>query len=446
MTGKFLKQRLQALLPGQQGLKLVGWISRSNPALTDAIVAALASELSSSPAEPVDKAYSRLSAFTARDWDRTEFWLDTSGLALYFYDSVQTNGMSSALDARFLAKLRQKHFDNEIRVAEMFQESISINRSFRDAGVRYANLKGFTLFPRSCPNLSLRYQSDHDFLIAAEDLAICHALLEQRGYMLTASTQHGLEFRSSGPVRTSLDGQYKAANRRSVELHLAVSSHSNGMQSRDDQRLDRLVFRQWQREPFPVLSPADQLIGQALHLLGHLRHEYTRPSWLLEYRHHIVARRGDVEFWNRVRTLTRETPLPAIALGLSTLLASILFGPFPSPDLDTWTVKVLPPGVRQWAYFCGRRAVLADVPGTKLYLLLEDALRDPNTQKKSTSLHRLIPLRRTDRILQPIARESFRSRAYRVAIECRFLLFRMRFHLQQGISLALEIRRWKRLS
>ena len=188
------------------------------------------------------------------------------------------------------------------------------------------------------------------------------------------------------------------------------------------------------------------MIAQALHLLGHLRLEHTRPSWLFEYRHHVIARKDDHDFWKSVHTMASETPLAAIAFGLSTLLASILFGSFTSPDFDEWTVDVLPPKVRQWADCYGRRAVLADVPGSKLYLLLEDALQGHDVQPQSTGLRRLIPLRRIDRIMQPPEREGLRARLSREAIEFRFLLFRLRFHLQQGIRLAMEVRRWKRLS
>ncbi len=417
----------------------MGWVSRSNPALVHAIVASFS--------EPAEQACSRLSRFSAHDWARTEFWLDTSGLALYFLNHVQAHGLSDAVDARLLAKLQQKLTDNQTRIAGMLQDFISINRSFREAGIRFANIKGFTHFPDSCPDLSLRHQSDFDFLIDPDHLALGRTLLEQRGFMLTASTPGSLEFRTSGPVRTSLDGQYRVANRLSAELHLGTAPPLRGLPSKRDPRLDRLQDWQWNGQGFPALARADQLIGQALHLLGHLRNEHTRPSWLLEYRHHVVAHQGDCDFWNAVRALAAESAQTSVALGLSTLLASIIFGPFSSPELDSWTVDLLPHRVRLWASHYGRRAVLADVPGTKLYLLLEDALQDLDSgQVKSVRLRRLIPLRRTDRILQPATNETLPSRLRREAIELRFMLFRLRFHLQQGFRFAWEVRRWKRLS
>jgi len=433
-----LPQKPNTFFQGQWRLPFMGWASRSNPALVDAIVASLSS--------PAEQTYHCLSRFTARDWVHTEFWLDTSGLALYFLDHVQVHGLSGAVDPHLLARLQQKRVDNKTRVAAMLEEFVSINRSFRNAGIRFANLKGFTFFPDSCSDLSLRHQSDFDFLIAPEDLALGCTLLEKHGFILTASNPSSVEFRTSGPVRTTLDGQYKAENRLSAELHIGTSGHHPDQHLKHDRRLDRLYTWQWGGECFPALAPADQMIGQALHLLGHLRHEHTRPSWLLEYRRHVLARHDDRDFWISLRALARESTQAPIAFGLSTLLASLLFGSFSPPELDAWTLESLPHRVRLWALHYGRKVVLADVPGTKLYLLLEGALRDLNpAEVKPVRLNRLIPLRRTDRIMLAGGHETLRSSLRRNAIEMRFILFRLRFHLQQGIRFLREARRWRRL-
>jgi hypothetical protein len=134
-----------------------------------------------------------------------------------------------------------------------------------------------------------------------------------------------------------------------------------------------------------------------------------------------------------------------VALGLATWLAADLFGPFSPPEFDAWTVDALPAKVRFWAERCGRRAVLADVPGTRLYLLLENALQG-QSRTRSKPVRRLIPLRRPERMLQPVPQETVRLRFRREWIELRFLLFRLRFHLKQGLLVALEALRWRLLS
>jgi hypothetical protein len=417
----------------------MGWVSRSNPALVEAIVASFSASR--------DEAWALLSPFTAQDWARTEYWLDSSGLALYFLDAVRTRRLSAAVDSRLLDKLQHKRVDNKSRLAELQRELVAINRSFQDAGIGYANLKGFTLFPHSCPDMSLRHVSDFDFLVHRADVDRARVLLEAEGYRLTGSSARSLEFKTAGRIRTSLDGQYEADNRRSTELHIGTENmETSDAPAGRDPRLSRLVLWGCPGGRFPSLEPADQLIGQALHLLGHLRHEHTRASWLLEYRHHVRTRERDGAFWHVVQKRTEKQPEAAIALGLSTLLASELFGPFASPEVQAWTVDALPPMVRLWGDLYGRRAVLADVPGTKLYLLLEDALREARPkQLPARTMRRLMPLRRPDRILTLAPRASLRERIRHDLVELQFLFFRLRFHLREGFHYLVELHQWKHL-
>lgn len=416
----------------------MGWVSRSHPALVDAIVASLSASR--------EKAWALLSPFTAEDWTRTEYWLDTSGLALYFLDIVQTRRLSGAIDARLLEKLQRKLVENKMRLGAMFREWIDINRSFQKAGITYANLKGFTLFPHSCPDISLRHISDFDFLVDPSEANEARALLEERGYRLTGETARSLEFKTEGRVRTSLEGQYEADNRRSAELHIGVESLTSQDASKRDDRLNRLSTWDCKAGRFPALEPADQLISQALHLLGHLRHEHTRVSWLLEYRHHIRTRRRDPSLWSAVQTRSEGQPEIAIALGLSTILTTELFGHFAPPELQLWTVDALPFKVQLWANLYGRRAMLSDVPGTKLYLLLEDALNVVQPRRTAAStMRRLMPLRRPGRMVSIAPHASVRERLRRELIEMQFLFYRLRFHLKEGLRYFVEVHRWKRI-
>ena len=417
----------------------MGWVSRSNPALVEAIVASFSASR--------EEAWRLLSPFTAQDWASTEYWLDTSGLALYFLDVIQTRRLIGAIDGRLLQKLQRKLVDNKLRLAALLRELAEINRSFQDAGIGYANLKGFTLFPHSCPDMALRHVSDFDFLVDPADVDVARELLEEHEYQLTGSTTRSLEFKTAGRIRMSLEGQYEADTRRSAELHIGVESLETAKAPAGrDARLNRLVVWECLAGGFPALEPADQLIGQALHLLGHLRHEHTRASWLLEYRHHVKTRERDAAFWHAVQTRAEQQQEIVIALGLSTLLATELFGPFAPPELHAWTVDALPPTVRLWAQLHGRRAVLADVPGTKLYLLLEDALREARlATPPASALRQLMPLRRPDRILPVASRVSLRERVRRELVELQFLFFRLRFHLREGCRYFVEAHRWKRL-
>ena len=416
------------------------WAANSNPALVEAIVASFRG----SPEQ------SRLAfaMFKTHDWDRTSMWLDTSGLALYFLDRLQSTGTTDAIDARILHRLEQRLSGQRGPQGRyMLQEFVAINRDFQSAGIRFANLKGVTLTPDTCPNSSLRRQSDLDFLIDPADLNAGRELIETRGYELTASTGCTLEFKRGSSRWLSLDEQYKVPVVRAVELHTALDSKDTSAANvARDVRLNRLGSYTCEEGSFPALSPADQMIGQALHLLCHLRREHTRLSWLLEYRHHVLTRLGDDEFWKEVHTLALQQPNASTALGLCTLLATDFFGAFSFPQLDLWTLDTLPPGVKLWATRYGRRAVLADVPGTKLYLFLESVLAKPGESDPSSDRRaRLLPFHSPPRMLRPSAQDTLRLRIYREFVQARFILYRLYFHLKQGALYLSEVRPWNTL-
>ena len=135
-----------------------------------------------------EHAVQRLAGLTQRDWARSMLWLDASGLALYFLNRLQLLGIEDAIPAPTLERLRQSQADNCLRSASMLSEFCSLNEAFQAAGVQYANEKGFTLSPDSCPDASLRHQVDFDFMVDGDDLNICREILEQRGYVLTKSS------------------------------------------------------------------------------------------------------------------------------------------------------------------------------------------------------------------------------------------------------------------
>ena len=417
----------------------MGWFSKSSPAVVEAVVAAFR-----------DAAPSRLQlpAATSKDWERSEFWLDTSGLALYFLDRIRSTGRTGDLPAGTLERLGRKLAQNRERIEEMRQEFIALNHSFQGAGVSYCNLKGFTLTPHSCPDLSLRYQSDYDFLIDSSDLETGRQVLERHGFVLTASTPRTLEFKNPTPRKISFDGQYRTSSPRSAELHIALdcTEHSANQAGRDE-RLDRITGFRLDGEIFPALSEPDQMTGQALHILGHLRGEHTRPSWLLEYRRHILTRRDDPSFWTRLRELAEGQPEATIALGLSTMLAAQIFGESSLPQLDSWTLDVLPLKVRMWGEAFGRRAVLADVPGTKLYLLLEEAMHDGrrSASVRAEATRRLLPASLPPRIMPKPAHDRPRLRLQREIMQMQYFFYRLIFHLRQNFVFAIERRRWRTL-
>jgi Uncharacterised nucleotidyltransferase len=391
--------------------------------------------------DSAERSYEYLSALDDKDWARSYFWLDASGMALYFFDQLQMLGIEGALQAATLGRLRNNLADNRRRVSFMFEEFIRINREFLEAGVRFCNLKGFTLSPDSCPHPALRCQLDFDFLVDGRDLNLCRQILERAGYALTVTTSREWQFEAGSSDLARMEDHYKPKPQRSVELHFACSDTAPHQPSRDE-RLDRLTLRAWNSQFFPILSPSDQFNEQALHILRHLCSAFTRPSWLLEYRRHMLALYDERHFWDEVKNNSLAHPDTPVAIGLATLLSTRLFGGSAPAQLNEWTLDRLPDGVRLWAEHYGSKAVLADAPGTKLHLLLEDELTSNghSWQKKRRSL---LPLRCETRVARPSPNESLRKRLRLNYYQARFILFRLRFHVIEGLRYGIEAWRWK---
>jgi hypothetical protein len=411
------------------------WSGRANRQVVEAIVAAF----HDSP----EKSAQRLSGFTARDWQRSYHWLDASGMALYFLDRIASLHIENALPEATLERLRGNLADNRQRSSAMLVEFASLNQSFQRAGLTYANLKGFSLSPESCPRPELRCQLDFDFLMDGTQLDLCRRTLAKTGYELMAATPDVWEFKAGSDELTSITDHYKWRPQRCVEIHFATSGPPTHLPFRDA-RLERRIRHSWGGITFPVLAPADQFIAQALHVFKHLCSACTRLSWLLEYQHHVGVRYQDLSFWDEVRKRAESNSRTSIAIGLTSLLSSRLFGGGAPAQLEEWTSARLPAAVRLWAEHYGRESVLADFPGTKLYLLLQEELRGNDDAWKQTKRSSLLPLHRAPRIVSVSSDDHLWKRIRSEIFQLRFHLFRLRFHVVEGLHYLVEAFRWKR--
>src|ERR1700741_1777069 len=100
--------------------------------------------------------YHELRRFSPGTWQRNFHWLDASGLALYLLHRLTSLNIADALPSSVLSRLQERYRNNQLRTKAIFKEVAELNTAFRDAALHYANLKGFTLAPEYCPDLSLR--------------------------------------------------------------------------------------------------------------------------------------------------------------------------------------------------------------------------------------------------------------------------------------------------
>ncbi len=392
--------------------------------------------------EPELRARQSIAMVELRQWARSCNWLDASGMALYFLAQVESAGIEGVLPIEVLTRLRQNRSDNRARTAALFADFVSLNQAFQQAGIDFCNLKGFTLTPDSSPSPELRCQLDLDFLVDGKHVDLCSALLVDAGYVLTGSTRTVREFKTGVYDLVRIEDHYKPRPQRSVELHF--TSDAATQQPARDPRLDRLNTRAWEGGDFPVLSDADQFLAQVKHLFAHLCSPSTRLSWLLEYKRNLDAHATSQRFWNDVRDRSRDDRTTPIAIGVATLLATRLFGGEAPAYLNTWTLDRLPIGIRLWAETHGANNFLQGHSATKRYLLLRDELHPNDRTWQKEKRASLLPLRRVPRIVHvdPSGGPTRRLRAE--LLQLRYILFRLRFHVVEGLRYVREAARWKR--
>lgn len=384
--------------------------------------------------------YEALSKFNYRAWQGTYRWLDASGLALYLLDRLQVSGIQAAIPVPVLFRLQKNAEDNQAKTKQLFTEFMVINREFRRVGLRYANLKGFTLAPDAFREARQRLQLDLDFLVDRSHISQCQQTLEQQGYLLTGEGPNVKEFKAGNGQLPILKDLYKPKLQRCVEIHF---DDVNDPRTLQHDRLARGGLRRWEDLELPILSDCDRFVALAHHLFKHLKGEWTRASWILEYVNFVNFNEKNDALWAEVRRCASESEETRLAIGVATRVSQHIFDMRRVPDVLAWTIRQLPQTVSLWLDRYGKKVVFAKFPGTKIHLLLHMALvRDGIVGSRETK--RPFPLHRPARITVKSQSTSFLVNLRKVLEECRFFLFRLYFHLEQGCYYMIEAVRWKR--
>lgn len=386
---------------------------------------------------PLPQQCSRLQRLSKKEWQSLLHWLDISGLALYFLDRMVELKLCDWLPFAVFARLQQNLMDNTERTHGMIAESTAIQHEFQQAHLSYANLKGLSLWPSSVPKPELRSQFDLDFLVAEESALEARRILEHRGYRLYVVSGRSWEFKLNERPGISLKDIYRESTFHAVELH--IESNVPGRPS----LLRRVEWRELYGLNMPVLSSVDLFLGQGLHVYKHLCSEFLRTAHLLEFRRHVLTRRDDPSFWEKLRSMSEENPRDSLELGVITLLLSRVMGEFAPKGLSSWTVLRLPQSVQLWVEMYGRRTAFGNFPGSKLYLLLQAELEAAGVTAKRSPRQALLPLRLPPLIIQAFPNEPLSVQLGRYRMQLNFIFLRLRFHLVEGIRYRWESLRWQ---
>jgi len=378
-----------------------------------------------------------LAHLSGREWKRLLEWLDISGLALYFLDRVVELQICDMLPAAVVDRLQQNLIDNTSRTRGIIAESVELQREFQKAGLSYATMKGFSLYPSSVPKLELRHQFDLDFLIAEKSASEARQILERRGYRLRMISGRTWEFKIHEIPRTSLKDFYKDLPGKSVELHLETNIPSR------PSMLDRIDTCEFYGISMPVLSSVDLFLGQGLHVYKDICSEFSRAAHLLEFRRHVLARYDDKSFWSELQSAAEENPRVALGLGVAAQLITHVMGSFAPEAFTNWTVGSLPPPVLSWVERYGYHAVFKSFPGSKLYLLLQKELESAGIPAKRPLWRALLPLRLPPSLIRTPVNETLSLRIRRYRMQLHHIFSRMRFHILEGLRYAQESRRWQ---
>jgi Uncharacterised nucleotidyltransferase len=389
--------------------------------------------------DPLPAQCASLQYLSGREWKRLMYWLDFSGLALYFLDRMNELEMSSRLPATVLARLKENLEKNVARTQVMIAETHAIEIEFQRSKLSYAVLKGFSLWPQSVAKLEYRRQSDLDYLVAEKDAEEARRVLEARGYQRHIVSGQTWEFKIIDPPTGSPTDLYKAHAHRCVELHLETCGE--GTQS----LLERRETREFHGIQMPVLSGPDLFLWQGLHVFKHLSCDHARPSHLLEFRRHVMARRDDADFWRQLESIAGDSPRMYLGLGVVTRLIEQVMGRFAPEELRRWSVNRLPEAVRLWVDRYGHNRVLDDYPGDKFFLFLQQELAMAGVEAKRSLREQLLPLRLPPSLTVATQHESLPARMRRGNERLRFLFLRLRFHVVGGLRYMREARRWRRL-
>jgi hypothetical protein len=382
----------------------------------------------------------RLAQFDHRAWIGLYRWLDASGLAMYFLERLRTLELEHAIPEQVLHRLRQNSSDNRNMTAQMMEEFVRVNREFQRAALSYVNLKGFTLVPDACPDATLRCQFDLDFLVDRNDICRCQLVLRELGYVLVGTGENVQEYKAGGEQLPSVQDLYKPKSQRSIEVHCSDSIDQAGHRS------DPLARRRSaciDGREYPVLSECDKFVGLARHLFKHLNGEWTRTSWILEFAQFIDFHRADQALWREVEKQTLNDLELKVAIGTATLITHRTFGAR-LPEVLASIARELPAPIRLWIEHYEDDVMFAEFPGTKLYLLLQQAVANGITTQLGNKREKLFPLHRPSKVVFPSGRRSPALRMKQMLSTVSYFLFRLRFHITQGLNYMAEASRWKR--
>ena len=424
-----------------------------NRKLAEAIIGSL--QLSGVPYD-----FSEMTRFSFRDWERTVGWLDHAGLTLYLTERLRACAATEVLPPRVLARFERNLADNRCRVDHLLHETGCINERLDQAGVQYAVIKGFSLWPEFCSNPYLRTQCDLDYLVARQSVHSAQSVLLKFGYERRGRSDLQ-EFAFERPLQrvpSQFDSPYKLQTTPMVELHMGIWENMTHHVPLEEPAfvLNHPKLKEWGGLRFPVLSEEDTLLLQLLHAFQHLVSYWVKPSWLLEIGCFLEKRSRDSLFWKqfsqRLVGAPRLAEFSTIALELSAKVFSA-----PMPEVAQHWRQFLRPSARLWLDNYGHSWALGErpphksklFPDSKLSLFISGEYIADRRVRRDSLRHGLMPWKTPGKqpstVFAQVKNRPW-TRVQALWWDAAFTMQRLSFHIGAGLRYLWELPHWRNLT
>lgn len=373
-------------------------------------------------------------------------WLDQSGLALLLLRRLQTSDATTSISSEWGHALTHRLEHNLDRMRDMLQEFKRLNDAFRAHGVNAAALKGFTLTPDFCEDLSLRHQTDFDFLVHEDSVSGAAVALQTCGYSTSRLNAIGEScfLTPSRHIPSAHDDLYALQRQRQVDLHTSIWEHSAFLNLEAPHHcLEQAQLHTLDGIGFLALSLPDKFILQVLHVFRHSFRSWIRLSWLLEIARCMVLHQDDTALWIRIMERAGNTSLTKSIFGFVLQLATRLFHtPIPVP-LQRGTTEASTSAVGAWLDAFAVDWAISDWPGSLTNLFVAAEFIPERKLRVQYFRSRLLP-RKSHISLGPVATTG-RSMYLRLqTARLGYVTQRTAVHLRDIFSLPVQHLRWRR--
>jgi len=373
-------------------------------------------------------------------------WMDRSGLALTFFRQLQNHAAIGRVSHLWQAALCQRLTANAARTRDMLAEARRINAAFTSFEVTAVTLKGITLSPDFCDDLTLRHQVDFDFLVDRSQVHRAADSIRSCGY-LAASVNESGETSFLTPlthIPSHNDDLYALQRQRQVDLHTSLWEPCPWLPL--DVPQDCLDFARPQTiagASYLSLSLEDKFLLQVLHAFRHSFRSWIRLSWLLEISKCLYNHRYDGVLWDRVIRRAGDSQLSKSIFAFVLGLVTRLFATQIPTTLHDWSADGRTRPLCAWLDHFALNWALSDWPGSLNNLFLAAEFISDPVLRTQYWRGRLVP-GKTQTSLGPVAAHGTKNFLRLQVARASYVAHRAAVHLKDIAALPVQQFRWKR--